>query len=162
MTTIQEKMEMTSGVAPEVARGTKMQATSDDLDQIKPFTGSGVHCVICLRELDVKVARRKGGVTCPSTDSDCTAKYRQQRRKLIESTRTRCRSCGAPSNPAERELFKQWRKSQAAPRGRKKKVADVCASPDYVPGQEGIASGHDEPAASSLRISEVYGEMEIK
>lgn len=88
-------------------------------------SGSGVRCVMCTAELDAKTARRKGGVTCPSNVRDCGLRYRRMRRELIEQTRSKCRSCGAPSNPKERDQFKQWRKAQAPPRGRRPR----CQSP---------------------------------
>lgn len=97
------------------------QSVSQENEQ----SGSGVRCVMCTAELDAKTARRKGGVTCPPNVRDCGSRYRKMRRDLIEQTRKKCRSCGAPSNPTEREQFKQWRKAQAPPRGRRPR----CQSP---------------------------------
>lgn len=94
-------------------------------EQEKEKSGSGVRCVMCTEELDAKTARRKGGVTCPPDVRDCGARYRKMRRDLIEKTRTRCRSCGAPSNPTEREMFRQWRKANAPKLGRRRK----CTNP---------------------------------
>lgn len=108
----------------EAANADAEKVTVEKLGEKKnEAIGSGIRCVMCSAELDAKTARRKGGVTCPPNERDCAARYRKMRRDLIEQGRSRCRSCGAPSNPKERELFRQWRKETKTPatRGRKKR-----------------------------------------
>lgn len=99
---------------------------SRQLDEaVATHTAGGIvplHCMICGKQLADDYARKKGVITCPKDESDCTKIYRERRRRVIGLRRNRCRACNMPCNEEEREAFKAWRKSQGvAQRGRPRK-----------------------------------------
>lgn len=86
---------------------------------------TSIHCIICTKVIPVEYARKKGVVTCPrepgASESPCQKSLRDRRRAILNATRKKCRSCGAPVSAEERVLFKQWRReTEAKKRGRPK------------------------------------------
>jgi hypothetical protein len=64
-----------------------------------------VRCVVCGDPVPVERKRRRS-ITC----TDAHAKTRNNYLRARAEAR-KCRYCGQPSSPAEREAFKLWRKN---------------------------------------------------
>lgn len=65
------------------------------------------HCVVCTAELS---GRRRKNSRRPYCSQPCHAVWMLYKKYLIYSSK--CISCWHPSTPAERLLFREWRKAQ--------------------------------------------------